>query len=416
MIAAAPAACLAMACWAAPAAAQEVTASSASQTAPAEQAPQQESEWKFEPRGRLQLDIGRISASDAVEAAANSVTPGGLKTDLIARRFFLGADIEMPGNLTLRIEGDFASEIEGETVSWTDAYLLWEPSDKFNVTLGNHKPAYGLEEQTSDLFPTFMERAALNTAFGNERRVGVGVEYNPGDFVLQGGAYIDDLDAIMDNVDQGHSYFGRAVYAPKLGGGRLHLGARVNYRSLDEAGVNIRYSTRPFLRTVDTRFVNTGSMAGVTGETGYGAEFAYINGPLHVTGEAQWQHASRVGALSDPTFFGYYVEAGYYLTKGDSRGYRGGNFDRTKPKNPLGKGGFGALQVNLRYDHLDLNDAGIVGGIQDSYALGLVWTPTNHTRLIANYARVEFDDAVIPAGGDRSYGVNAFGLRAQFDF
>lgn len=236
MIAAAPAACLAMACWAAPAAAQEVTASSASQTAPAEQAPQQESEWKFEPRGRLQLDIGRISASDAVEAAANSVTPGGLKTDLIARRFFLGADIEMPGNLTLRIEGDFASEIEGETVSWTDAYLLWEPSDKFNVTLGNHKPAYGLEEQTSDLFPTFMERAALNTAFGNERRVGVGVEYNPGDFVLQGGAYIDDLDAIMDNVDQGHSYFGRAVYAPKLGGGRLHLGARVNYRSLDEAG------------------------------------------------------------------------------------------------------------------------------------------------------------------------------------
>ncbi|RYG82674.1 MAG: hypothetical protein EON59_14095, partial [Alphaproteobacteria bacterium] len=264
-----PAACLAMACWAVPASAQDTPQQSTPQASTAE------SEWSITPRGRLQLDIGGIGSSDAVEAAANAGTPGGLDTDLMVRRLFVGADIAMPGNLTFRIEGDFAGAIEGDTAAWTDVYLLWEPSDKFNATLGNHKPAYGLEEQTSDLFPSFMERAALNTAFGVERRVGLGIEYYPGDFVLQGGAYIDDLDAITDGVDQGHSFFGRAVYAPKFGDSQLHVGARINYRSLDDAGVNIRYSTRPFLRTVDTRFVDTRAMAGVTSETAYGAEFAY---------------------------------------------------------------------------------------------------------------------------------------------
>lgn len=376
----------------------------------------QDNEWSIDPRGRLQVDFGGVNASDAVEAAIDGVTPGGLDSDVIVRRFFLGADISMPGNLTLRVEGDIAGEFEGGAIAWTDAYLKWDPTDRFSLTVGNHKPAFGLEEQTSDLFPTFMERAALATAFGNERRTGVGAEYRPGDFVLQAGAYLDDLDAIMGGTDQGRSYFGRAVYTPKIGSSRLHLGARINHRSLDEAGVGIRYSTRPFLRTADARLVNTGSMAGVTGETGYGLEFAYISGPFHATGEVHWQHADRVGALADPTFSGFYAEAGYYLTKGDTRGYKNGNFDRTKPGNPVGKGGLGALQVNVRYDHLDLNDAGIVGGMQDTYAVGLVWTPTDKTRFIANYARLEYDEAPIAAGGERSYGADAFGVRAQFDF
>ena len=91
-------------------------------------------------------------------------------------------------------------------------------------------------------------------------------------------------------------------------------------------------------------------------------------------------------------------------------------FGRIKPSKPVGKSGFGAVQLNLRYDYLDLIDAGIVGGKQDIYALGLVWTPVEYVRFIANYGHLEFRDTPILASGADDYSADSFGLRAQIDF
>ncbi|HTN15051.1 MAG TPA: porin [Sphingomonadaceae bacterium] len=372
-------------------------------------------EWSLQPRGRLQVDAGWVDADPAVEAAADAVTPGGLDADVEVRRAYLGVDGKMPGNLGFRVEGEFAGPFDGATVTWTDVYLYWDATKNLRVTLGNQKPFWGLEELTSDLFPSFAERAAINTAFGHERRVGVSAAYKTGDVLLQGGAFTDDLDSLLGNNDRGHSFDGRVVYAPELGGGRLHLGASAHLRGFDDAA-SVRYSVRPFIHNADTKFANTGSISGTTGEASYGLEAAYLKGPFHVMAETRWQHVDRTGPLAEPTFFGGYVEAGYFLTKGDTRGYKGGAFDRVKPANPLGKGGIGAVQVNVRYDYLDLVDAGITGGIQNGYEISLIWTPTSHTRFIANYGRMEYDQAAIAVGTDRSYGVDAFGIRGQFDF
>lgn len=342
------------------------------------------------------------------------MTPGELDADVMVRRAFLGVDGKMPGNLGFRIEGDFAAVFDGGSAAWTDAYIYWDASKNLRLTLGNQKPFWGLEEMTSDLFPSFSERAAINSAFGNERRTGLSAVYKAGDVLLQGGAFADDLDALMGNEERGHSFDGRVVYAPKLGGGQLHMGASVHLRSFDPA--SLRYSVRPFIRTVDTRFANTGSITGSTGEESYGLEAAYISGPFHIAAETRWQHVNRTAALVEPTFFGGYVEAGYFLTKGDGRGYKGGNFERVKPAKPVGKGGIGAVQLNLRYDYLDLVDGLIVGGTQNGYEVSLIWTPTARTRFIANYGRMEYDNAAISAGGGRSYSDDAFGVRAQFDF
>ena len=150
---------------------------------------------------------------------------------------------------------------------------------------------------------------------------------------------------------------------------------------------------------------------------GLGIEGAAIAGPFHAAAEGFWQRANRPGALADPTFFGGYAEVGYFLTRGDTRGYKQGIFDRVKPAHPVGGGGFGAVQVNLRYDYVDLNDAGIVGGTQNGYAISLIWTPTDYTRLMMNYARLGYTDAAYAAsGGLTDYGVDAFAMRAQIDF
>src|SRR3546814_16525821 len=78
--------------------------------------------------------------------------------------------------------------------------------------------------------------------------------------------------------------------------------------------------------------------------TSYGVEAAGIFGPFHVAGEAHWlKQGIDLPAATDPTYFGGYAELGYFFT-GESRGYKGGNFDRTKVTNPINKGGWGELQ------------------------------------------------------------------------
>jgi phosphate-selective porin OprO/OprP len=368
-------------------------------------APSASSEWSIAPRGRLQLDAGTVSTPPGIV---------GNKTDFRdeVRRAYIGADVKMPGGFALRAEIDVAPDV----VEFTDLYLTYKPTKELTFTVGQHKPFWGLEELTSDLFPSFAERAALNTSFGHERRLGLSAAWTKGPVLVQGGAFTRHTLDLDESNKQKLSLHGRVVFMPKLGASQLHLGATLHRTDHDDL-VSVNYRLRPLIHSTDTRFISTGAISQVDAELGYGLEAAWIKGPFHVTGEARWQHVDRAGALPDPTFFGGYAEVGYFLTKGDTRGYKGGVFDRVTPKRPVGKGGFGAVQLNLRYDYLDLIDGPIIGGRQNGFGTALVWTPTAHTRFIANYGRLNYSHAAIPAtGGDRDYSVDAFGLRAQFDF
>ena len=58
--------------------------------------------------------------------------------------------------------------------------------------------------------------------------------------------------------------------------------------------------------------------------------------------------------LPDDHFDGFYVYATWFIT-GETRPFRGGNFDRVRPFKELGKDGLGAFEVALRYDKIDLS-------------------------------------------------------------
>ena len=358
-----------------------------------------ESGWSFKPRGRLQIDAGSIGAPSSTGADT------GFGSEI--RRARLGVEGDIPGGFGYKFEVDFA----GGEVEIVDAIATYGHGG-LTISAGQHNTFQGLEELTSSRFISTMERAAFTDAFGFERRVGLSAQFESGAVLVQGGAFTDN---VADLSNENWSVDGRAVFMPKLGETQLHLGGSLHYADY-EAGSELRYRQRPFVHFTDERFIDTGSF-GAASELGMGLEAAAIRGPFHAAAEGFWQKADRPGALADPTFFGGYAEVGMFLTPGDSRGYKGGTFDRVKPANPVGEGGFGAVQVNVRYDRLDLVDAGLIGGTQDGYAVSLVWTPTDYTRLIMNYGRMQYDNAALPAaGGDSSYGVDAFGVRAQIDF
>ena len=355
--------------------------------------------WSFKPRGRLMVDTGFTSAPSSTGAS------DGFGSEL--RRARLGASGDMPGGFGYKFEIDFA----GNEVSVTDAILSYEDGP-LEVAVGQHNNFQSLEELTSSLHTTFIERAAFTDAFGFERRLGASITYGRGDILIQAGVFTDNIE---DTDSKNRGVDARIVFMPEAGDTQLHFGGSVHYNDLDDPAAEVRYRQRPLVHFNSQRFINTGSM-GARSETGFGLEAAAITGRFHAAAEGYWQTVDMPALASDPTFFGGYAEAGVFLTD-DSRGYKGGKFDRTKPQRPVGEGGFGSLQFTLRYDHLDLNDAGILGGRQAGYLASLIWKPTDYTALLVNYGRLQYEDAVLPAAnGDTSYGVDAFGVRAQIDF
>ena len=359
--------------------------------------------WSFKPRGRLQIDTGVIDAPSDI--AGNSL---GTATEL--RRAFLGFEGTLPGGFGYRMEADVANS----SVELTDVFLTYKASQELILTVGQHKPFWGLDELTSDLMTPFMERAAFNSAFGYERRVGLSGTYTSGDVIAQLGAFTDNAADLNADTNNSYSVDGRLVFAPKVGDGQLHLAASAHVRDLNDASTTVRYRARPFLHTTDVRLVDTRAFS-ATGERTFGAELAYMRGPFHVTFEGAQQTARRPG-LEDPTFWGGYAEIGMLLTPGDKNAYRNGVYDRIRPSHPVNAGGIGAIQLNARYDYLDLTDGGIVGGTQQSAGLSMLWIPTDYVRFLVNYGHLWIDDAAVLAGTDPDYQVDAFGMRAQFDF
>ena len=143
-------------------------------------------------------------------------------------------------------------------------------------------------------------------------------------------------------------------------------------------------------------------------------------------GGANGQRQTSVGTLF---YSGGYVEIMYFLT-GEHRAYirEGGIYDRILPRQDAfwirgadGKPnthGWGAWQVGLRYNYLNLNDKGINGGVLNDITLGLKWFLNPNMKLQFNYS---ITDRHSPASPGISIGqsdgtVQGFGMRLAMDF
>ncbi|MEW4467148.1 porin [Parasphingorhabdus sp. JC815] len=357
--------------------------------------------WSFKPRGRILYDFNNLSS---VPSTIN--IPGeGFSNE--ARRVRLGVQGSIPGGFGYKLEADLLDGVE-----ITDAYLDYK-TDGLTVKLGQHNNFQSLEELSSSNDGSFIERSAFTDAFGFQRQVGVSAAYQSGALLLQAGVFTDNIADLNDGNDS-IGLDGRLVFSPKLGEAQLHLGGSLHWKDLGDNIGSLRYRQRPLIHSVDTRFINTGNMAADEQLT-YGLEAAIIAGRFHASAESHWAKVIRSG-LANPTFFGGSVEAGIFLSD-DKREYKGGVFKGVKVSNPVGSGGSGAWQINVRYDRLDLTDKTIIGGTQDGFMASLIWTPVNYVRFLLNYGHLSYGNALgIVAGAPNDYSVDVVGARAQISF
>lgn len=448
--------------------------------------------FTFKPRGRIQYDAGYVWNPD--DDPNGGLVTRNLGFNSRVRRIRLGAEGTIPGGFGYKFEMDYANG----SVGFGDAIITYAPSGKpYSLAIGNQESLNGLEQITSSRFTSFMERAAFDDAFINTRRIGLNAGYvnSAGDLRLNAGLFAGhSIDGGFDN--EGWIAATRAVYSPLLGGNQFHFGLNFQYRKFQDNNNQTasnstgapstnqiaRYRARPFTQTTDVRFVDTGNFA-AKGDSIFGVEFGGIFKSLHVAAEGQYLKSRvgyddgdsfaagdldqfvfnqttgcQVGATScpvyvvpggNPSFWGGYVEAGYFLT-GETRGYKNGLWDRTKVLKPFSKGGWGAVQINGRVDYLDLQSDDLFDARSNNFATGtntlsnvlsrsqrggeqlgllasVVWIPEDWMRFYFQYSHSfikggPFADEVegITSGttdvSDVDYGVDFIGTRAQIDF
>lgn len=379
-------------------------------------------EWKGSPRvaeGDRSFKVkGRIQADANVISHPDGLTDRGLGFSSEFRRIRLGGEGDLGSGIGYKLE----LELSDNAVDLVDTFVTYR-SGPLLLTLGNHNAFQSLDELIGDTGGSVMERAAFTDAFNFERRLGFSAQLEQGPLLAQAGIFTDDPTALANSSDgpsggdenNSFSIDGRLVYAPRIGKARMHVAGSGHWRRLGRtADATVRYRQRPFVHSSNSRLIGTSALA-VREEASWGVEVAAVRGPWHAAAEAHWLHARRTAA---PTarFWGGYAELGYFLTPGDSRPYDRGIFGAAKPARPLGKGGIGAVQVNLRYDHLSLDSEDIRGGRQNAYVAALIWTPIQYLRFNLNYARLAYRGATPLADGRRDYALDVIGSRFELDF
>ncbi len=383
----------------------------------------------FKPGGQIIVDSLYFSQS-----TTNRLAVGDAQDTVDFRRARIYAQGEAYDVFSYAIGFDFAqsSGNNGPPV-FLDNFIAMHDLPLVNhFRVGHFFEPFTLDRTSSNRNISFMERALTDT-FAPARNTGFmffnqnesqSIYWAVGGF--RGGTNNNGDDA---GDQQGDALTTRFVYRPyydEPSGGRyyMHLGLGYSYRNAADG--TFQYRSRPEIYgqgqdgTDDTPdFVNTGVLPAHYGQL-FGTEFARCNGSFFVQSEFVCSAVNRIGG-DDAFFYGAYGLVSYMLT-GEHRPYNReyAILDRVIPFENVfrvrsGAGpiisGRGAWEVLARLSHIDLNDAGVNGGVLTNMTLGLNWYLTPYNRMKFNYILSQLDG--VPSG--TSY-CSIFGLRCDMDF
>jgi phosphate-selective porin OprO/OprP len=307
------------------------------------------------------------------------------------------------------------------------------------IMAGQFKAPFSLEKMTSSKYFTFIERSLPADNLPPDRDVGLMVHgaYKPMGLYYGAGIF-NGARANESDADDHKDFVGRLAMTPFTERGPsflkgLHLGFSTSYGEQDVEYPNDKDSiwNKGELKTAgDSEFFQLNNGVVHDGKrTRLGTELAWVMGPVTLQGE--WMRVDLDdmenfrGDSHDLSMKGYYVSLSYFIT-GEERNYGVSRaaFKRTKIKRIFdpARGQWGAFQLCIRYDRLEVSDGFFDHGYVNErdytdrasgVTVGINWYFNDMMRFMLNYNHVDFDDYVQDADGDWE---DAFLARFQLDF
>lgn len=358
----------------------------------------------------LNDDLQKRSSGDPAEAVSG--------TELRRARLALRGSFNR--DFSYNIEADWG----GNSVSLKDVLITYKLKPQLEITVGNQKHSVSMEIDESSNDIMFNERSLLSalTLPHFDRAMGLNIKTMGDNWSLKGGIYGDAVSSSGDGADEGGGIGVRGSFAPINESGKLiHLGASYGLRKANDNNSlsngktpRLRYETT---NMSDLYLSDTGSIAGFEEIQLTGLEFAAMRGRFSAQAELGQASIKRDGG-SDLSFNAHYLQLGWTLT-GEARNYRGsdGEFKMLKPRNDfdLAQNHWGAWELALRLDELDLHDGDIDGGSQQRFSLNLNWYLNANLRILFGYSRAYDVESgpVIQQGGGEADNVDIFSLRTQ---
>ena len=339
-------------------------------------------QYKLHVGGMTQWDIAGIDTDQDLKDAGFNNQGNGEEF----RRARLSIDGELGENAIFKAEYDFA----GGDANFADVWMgLQRIPYVGRLQAGHFKEPYSLEEQTSDRFITFMERALPVLAFSPARNAGVALSSTAFQQRLTWG-----VGAFRDANNFGNSFSNQELYNVTArvtglpvyqedGGTLVHVGYNYSHRFRDDD--NVSFAPDPEVHLSDP-IVDTGNIP-ANGVDVFGAELATVIGPVSLQGEFMDALVDQASG-SNANLWGGYAYASWFVT-GEHRAYdlRTGAFARTSPKESFSfsKGQWGALELGARYSYVDLNNGDVRGGIESDVTAAVNWYLYSNLRLMLNY-------------------------------
>lgn len=348
-------------------------------------------------------------AYDAADFSGTGHGGAALDSDAAWRRKELGITLKRSGVYDAVVGYDFQAEV------WLDVTLRMETAFLFGrdlgkLRLGQSKLPVGFEGATASRAGSFVEASLPTQAFYQSRRIGLDWAYEQPAYIVNAGYY---FSPDLQGNNKGDTLAARLAWTPvKAAGNVVHLGLSASNETpegeIDGRGQHVAPSARWRARAGSTltaqRLVDSGTLRGVEQLQRRGVEALWIDGPWSLQGEYQQQTAQRADGYTDYSGYGWYATASWMVT-GEARSYSAGNVGNPKPRHR-----HGAVELLLRRDQIDLDDAGIAGGQDRSWTLGANWYLGPNFKFQGNYVRAD------ASRGASHINPHVFTVRAQLQF
>lgn len=355
------------------------------------------SEVSFE--GLVQADANWF---DNDVANLNGSGTDGSNSDFNMRRAELILKGKGPGMWNWVVGYDASSD------KFLDVNVQYRFSGFTTLTVGQYKQPNSLEELSSTKNNDFISKAMTTNLQGMSRRVGVQLSTGRDNWGVAASLFGNELTRRQSpSLGTGNGYGLRGYFAPiNESGNLLHFGlSYVDMDAEDTTGEGrARLRVRPDADLAGTRLIDSGQFTNADRLKTLGIEGAWINGPVKV--QAEWM-STDVTRTTSPTFTAdsWYVY-GLYNLSGETWGYKGGTITTGLPDDPAK----GMWQLGLRYDHADLYDAGVNGGKESNWTVGVNWYLRSNFKLSANYVMVDTQRGALRTDDNP----NILEARAQF--